>query len=83
MRRILLALTAAALMVAVLAVSALPALAQGPGSIPPQISTGAEHALPNVDDTPVISIEPNVEEPCLVHLSTPGHDSTYPDEGCF
>ena len=80
MRRTLLVLTASLVMAAMLMASALPALAQGPPTIPP----GAAHAVPNViEHNPAITIVKQ-NPPCVL-LSTPGpgrgHHSDFPD-GC-
>jgi hypothetical protein len=80
LKRMLLILTVALIMAAMMAASALPALAQGPPTIPP----GAAHAIPNViEHNQAITIV-SQNPPCVV-LSTPGpgvgHHSDFPD-GC-
>ena len=82
MKRMLSILTVALLVAAILMTSALPALAQGPPTIPP----GAAHAVPNVIEhnraIHIVSQDPLA--PCVV-LDTPGpgagHLSDFPD-GC-
>ena len=80
MRRIIAVLSVMAIMAAMMVALALPALAQGPPTIPP----GAAHAIPNViEHNPAITIV-SENPPCVV-LSTPGpgvgHHSDFPD-GC-
>ena len=86
MRRMLLVLTLALVVAAMLVASALPALAQGPPTTPP----GAEFAIPNViNSNPVISFGLTEGEEC-VSLDAPpgssssdrGHHSAYPDVPC-
>ena len=82
-KRMLLILTMALIMTAMMMASVLPALAQGPPTIPP----GAAHAVPNVIEhnraIHIVSQDPLA--PCVV-LDTPGptgtgHLSDFPD-GC-
>ena len=84
MRRILLVLTASLVMAAMLLASALPALAQGPPTIPP----GAQFAIPNVvEHNRVIGVtlDPVTLEPVCLTLNAPpgrtdiGHHSDFPD----
>jgi hypothetical protein len=79
-QRMLLILTVALVMAAMMVASALPALAQGPPTIPPP---GAAHAVPNVmEHNQAITIV-SQNPPCVV-LSTPGpgvgHHSDFPDD---
>jgi hypothetical protein len=80
MRRILLVLTAFLIMAAMLMASALPALAQGPPTIPP----GAQFAIPNVVEhhNPFIGV--SLAPVCLTLNAPPGrtdigHHSDFPD----
>ena len=80
LRTLLVALVAAAMLVA----SALPALAQGPRTIPPQ---GAQSAIPNVlEHNPVISFD--FAAGCVFLNAPPGsssgqgHHSAFPDVPC-
>ena len=84
MKHTLLILKVALVVAAMMMASALPALAQGPPTIPP----GAAHAVPNVIEhnqaIHIVSQDP--QEPCVV-LDTPGptgtgHLSDFPDN-CF
>jgi hypothetical protein len=82
MRRILLVLLASLLMAAMLAASAMPALAQGPPFIPP----GAETAIGAADKhNPVIDVTSVGSVPTCVTLNAPsdntqiGHHSVFPD----
>ena len=81
MRRILLALTASLVMAAMLAASALPALAQGPQTIPP----GAGIAVLAAANNPVIDVSPDLTCATLSappdNTQVPGHHSDFPN-GC-
>ena len=81
MRRILLALTASLVMAAMLAASALPALAQGPQTIPPGAGIAAGVADAH---NPVLNVD--LTTPCITLNAPPdntqiGHHSDFPN-GC-
>ena len=83
-KRILSTLKVALFVAAMMMSSALPALAQGPPTIPP----GAAYAVPNVieHNQAIHIVSPDPQDPCVV-LDTPGptgtgHLSDFPDN-CF
>ena len=84
MKRILPILVVALVVAAMMMASALPALAQGPPTIPP----GAAYAVPNVveHNRAINIVSQDLQDPCVV-LDTPGptgtgHLSDFPDY-CF
>jgi hypothetical protein len=81
MRRMVLVLSVLAVMVVMMVASALPALAQGPPTVPALPGQAVENVLDAAAINPAIAIEQNE----CVALDTPGpegtgHLSGYPDD---
>ena len=83
MKRVMMLVVAAAAVAVMMMTSAMPALAQGPQTVPP----GAQFAVPNVlEHNPVIGGTASLLEPpvCLTLNAPPGrsdigHHSDFPD----